>query len=486
MIDINKIKTVLLLLLLIGFASCNMDVDNNLIVIEEDSFKNENDVNALMLGAYAQMQELAPQLVLLNEARADYLELTSAGSADLDLLALHQNNVAKENSYVSVKPFYKIIQTCNNIIANVPKVGASDPAFTKEVENHYLAEATGLRSWTYFQLAKLYGSVNYYESYVSSSQDRVMGETLSLEQLVPKLIDTETAHLNNFSANFIRNYSAAWRRVRFSEHSTLAFLGELHMFNAAIKQGDAPDDYKKALKHLGALMSLDSTTTSRQTFKVGNLYGGDKWSDIYKNMVVNADEAIFAVDYSKTYKQQHSLQDVFNDNPLLLFNYGYENIWESVDKRAGISVDFSSRQVRKFKMQKQALDNDAPIIFYRAADIHLLYAEALNSLGRTAEALDIVNKGNAYVEYTSTGEKKYNAQSLGVRGRQNLPEFVIVASEAEMPGIVAELIRKERMRELAFEGKYWQDKIRYALLKGETFFKNGEEIVSKDKWFLPQ
>ena len=199
----NKIKTVLLSLLLIGFASCNMDVDNNLIVKEEDSFKNENDVNALMLGAYAQMQELAPQLVLLNEVRADYLELTPAGSADLDLLALRQNNASKENAYVSVKPFYKIIQTCNNIIANVPKVGASDPAFTKEVENHYLAEATGLRSWTDFLLAKLYGSVNYYESYVSSSQDQITGETLTLEQLVPKLIAIETAHLNNFSAGFI-------------------------------------------------------------------------------------------------------------------------------------------------------------------------------------------------------------------------------------------------------------------------------------------
>lgn len=480
-------QTIAFFALMIGFVSCNdlLDVDNDLIVSEEENFNNETDVNASLLGAYVQLQDVAQQVVLLNECRAAYLELTPEGSSDNDIATLHNNNASKENAYTSVKPFYQVIQTCNDIIAKVPGVMPNDPSFTQQVADHYMAEAIGIRGWTYFQLVKLYGNVNYTEKSIDKSSGKAETQPMDLQQLVQKLIDTETMQLKKFSEKPVADYSTEWRRSRFGQFAAYAFLSELHLFQAALNKGNAESDYEKVIEYCGVLMNLDSVEVKSQKFKLGNLYGKENGENIFKSMTGNSDEAIFAVDYTKTYKQQHYLQKIFHTNPFFRFNATFSNLWESDDRRFSISVDSDTRKIRKYVIGKKPFDDDAPILLYRAAEIHLMYAEALNALGKSQEALDLMNNGNARIEYTPTGEKKYNAESLGVRGRQKLPPINIVySSMEELQQQVLASIKKERMRELAFEGKYWQDKIRYALLAGENNFMNGNKTVSEDKWYF--
>lgn len=78
-------------------------------------------------------------------------------------------------------------------------------------------------------------------------------------------------------------------------------------------------------------------------------------------------------------------------------------------------------------------DND--LIMYRYSDLMLLYAEALNEVGRSDEAVAFVNK---------------------TRQRAGLDALPLTLSKEQ----VADEVLKERHLELIGEGKYWFDLVR--------------------------
>ena len=118
---------------------------------------------------------------------------------------------------------------------------------------------------------------------------------------------------------------------------------------------------------------------------------------------------------------------------------------------------------------------------YRAGEVFLMYAEALLYTGAINEAMTIINSGNSYVEYTPTGTKKYNVASKGVRGRMGLS---VVLPVVEDKAIAAGLIRMERSRELIFEGKSWDDLMRYAYSDDRADIIAGDKLINRPNWFI--
>ena len=119
----------------------------------------------------------------------------------------------------------------------------------------------------------------------------------------------------------------------------------------------------------------------------------------------------------------------------------------------------------------QDAENDFPILRY--ADILLLYAEALNENGKTAQALPFLNQ---------------------VRTRAGLSPYTMdeVSSKADF----TEKLLLERRLELAFENHRWFDLVHYGLVKEtldtqfqtEVFYEEyvfGIAPVENDKIFLP-
>jgi hypothetical protein len=132
----------------------------------------------------------------------------------------------------------------------------------------------------------------------------------------------------------------------------------------------------------------------------------------------------------------------------------------------------------------------ADIIIYRAADIFLLLAEALNQMGDFDAALSILNDG-----YTDPpGWRRVN----GVRNR-------VLLTEKEMPGsdvmnAIEDMIMEERAMELAFEGKRWFDLVRVANRRGESYLADKiaakyddaslasavhDKLMDRSNWYLP-
>ncbi len=143
----------------------------------------------------------------------------------------------------------------------------------------------------------------------------------------------------------------------------------------------------------------------------------------------------------------------------------YDGCPEFDGKKYLSSYSLTGYNVRKFlvstKIAKALNQNPANFVVYRYADVLLMEAEALNELGKSAEA-----------------EAPLNI----VRRRAGLPD-ISGKTQSEMK----EIIIHERRIELAFEGHRWFDLIRidngdYAL----NFLKSlGKVNVNKNRLLLP-
>jgi starch-binding outer membrane protein, SusD/RagB family len=97
-------------------------------------------------------------------------------------------------------------------------------------------------------------------------------------------------------------------------------------------------------------------------------------------------------------------------------------------------------------------DNNWPI--YRYADVLLMYAEALNELGRSAEAIQYVNQVRARARKGTGNENRAQPADLPPMGQAETREAIF----------------QERHWELAFEGKRWFDMVR----RGAEYFLAAE------------
>lgn len=469
---------------LISFISCEslVDVDNMQTVSKDENYQTSNDVNASILGVYTQLQSVAEQCVILGELRSGYLELTAAGIANSDLADIVNNSVSIDNTYADAAPFYSVIRSCNDILANIDEVSTLDPSFTDSIKEHYRAEIIGVRNYVYFCLGKIFGEAYYYEDAVSEAGELPDYTVMDISTLVSTLITSQSAIMSSYDTSIEDDMSTDWQRSRFGLYAAHTLLADLSLFRASMTGSTA--DYQAVLDNLYVVMNINSETTSTQTFKVGSDFSGSNWVNIFSSMISSTSEVIWGIDFSKTYSQTHSLQDIFNTNAAVTVSESMLDKWESSDPRSSITVK-DDYTVGKYCVDKDDLDDDAPVIIYRAAEVHLMYAEALCYLGYMDEALTIVNEGNSSVEYTTTGAKTYNAASLGVRGRMGLSSSVLVVTEPDVvKGITVDIIRNERLCELAFEGKTWGDMLRYAILDGSTQIEAGSNSIPQAQWYL--
>jgi hypothetical protein len=143
------------------FTSCEdffEQESDHVMFVGDDRLNNATDTIYSVTGIMRKLQSVAERTILLGEARADLVDVTTATSADLRNVALFDIN--DDNRYNNPRDYYAVINNCNYFLANVD-LSVSNSRKDEVFKREY-AVVKAYRAWAYMQLGILYGKVPFF------------------------------------------------------------------------------------------------------------------------------------------------------------------------------------------------------------------------------------------------------------------------------------------------------------------------------------
>jgi len=586
-----------------------VDISNN--------YRNVTDANAAVLGVYGKFLGLAEQYVVLNELRADLMDVTP--NADKYLQEISQHHVTIGNPWADPRPFYAVINDCNDILANLDIMLAANRITPADYSYRY-SDVGALRSFLYLQLGIHFGSVPYVTdpiANINDLKDASKFPKLAFKDLLAKLISfTSTLPwlqpypnvitLINGSTTTSTPTPATISGFNFTNYfiNKYVLLGDLYLWHAAYD----PSDYVKAAAAYKLELELPATNPATITgsnalyqflkvpyadvvthkdFAIGYTRYRDQdinqlinsnslgWRSMFgRNMYPTYDqfldtEWIWQMNFPQSTTPVDPFVDLFSPQGgryLVQPSQTAINNWNSQVQAIQTSSGFSTTFFQDARGRLTYVDptnnyssfnnqnviekylytyQDATItqsnkygrwFLYRAAELHLRYAEAANRDGRTRLAYAMLNEGvtkvfNPYnytltpppvttpsgtvITYTPTttlgsvpngdvtnvmqtfdvvpydldarnGATPYYRgeyyQQQGPRSRANLVSYPIsYADPVNMQPLEDALILEDGL-ELAYEGQRWGDLLRIAIRRNDPTFLSNKvyDKLSKD------
>lgn len=427
---IFKIRFILLFLALFLQFSCSNFLElippNGLV--REEFWKTKEDVESVLMGGYQTFASMDGLLFTYGEARGDMVKAAPGWYENGNEGKLMKSDILPTNGLCSWEKFYKVINYCNEVIANAPAVKQIDNTFTDFQLKGYLAEAYYLRSLSYFYLVRIFKDVPLVlkpseNDGVDFYPPQTSGEEV-LKQMVKDLNEYRP-----FAADRIETLNEL--KGRASKASIDALLADISLWNF---------DYEACIEYADRVIA-------NTNFK---MMPSDRWFELF--YPGNSLESIFEFQFDDKYNQKNSTFGMTNQNAyqylpsqtaieMFAFKYAVEKKRGEQNSIAMISEDnyiiwkYAGMAPDGKNQRSGSMTNSCDWIVYRLADIYLMKAEALSQLGRFDEAASALNvvRERADVGPASVG---YSA----------------VAFE--------DAIMNERALELAFEGKRWFDLLR--------------------------
>lgn len=132
-----KIGLALLTIFSLTTVSCKDMLDDNAAAVVEisENYNNVYDADNAIWGLYSKVSDLAENVVVLNELRADLMDVTSNASNDQVALSNHTEDVS--NKYCDPSSFYEVILNCNDILYNFNKMLADKKISTDDYAPRY-------------------------------------------------------------------------------------------------------------------------------------------------------------------------------------------------------------------------------------------------------------------------------------------------------------------------------------------------------------
>jgi hypothetical protein len=496
-------------------------------------YQNLDDADRAVLGVYAQFTTLAQQTVILNELRADLMDVTTNATPELE--SLNQNQIDSENAWVSPLKFYAVINSCNDVLSNFDKMLAENKITKDEYDERYSDIGT-LRCWIYLQLLNIYGSVPYItEPLVNlTDMDKYMGQRKNADELLPLLIAfmNSLPNMEDYIYSDLINGTPNGYSLEPMFVSKRLVLGDLYLYNN--QYAEAAHCYRKVMatdelssnanmkRQRYKLYNYTFTSTSGEPswyaimFRDGHIEDSNglinTWDDIFYDVATSrkagtraAYERIWCIPFDDKLEPVNPFTDLFEGYQLKASDYAMDSLWSQPmrnqyphDARGlggsyigpGLITKYAG-QVSSSSLSKQ----HGLWMLYRAAGLHLRYAEAANRAGYPYLAWCFLNNGikNARYRYVKptggyypddscyiTGTSPFDPypsdyrfdarypreweQNAGVRGRVFMPVINFPAGMNHLDSIqwLEQQIVRESALELAFEGQRWGDLVRIA------------------------
>lgn len=442
-----------------GLTGCSIDEPSYGKTTSENFYKTQSEIEEALTGAYLQLRstwnEYALNHYFVGDCSTDDALKGSSEGDRAEVMELQNFIVSTTNGEVGRRweILYRLINRCNEVIAHANSA-QGDQTILKRYEN----EAKALRAYGYYQLVTTFGGVPLLTVPLQPTEilnvPRASADEV-FDQIIKDCQDASTLPAK-------KQYSEAEQY-----HATRGFaktmLAKTYMFRG---------DFINAEKVLREIVEVDNDYALLPDY-------GMNWRPQYEN----SSESIFELPnkvYDKSIATGTNVPHFFTSRDVSGYQgYGFHvpstDLYKAFDKDDPRQTYVFTRTGDRYVGDEQAQDNhqsatgfhdykmtvpkaekqgvDVWMISYnirliRYADVVLLYAEALNENGKSAQALTYLNKVRTRARNTNPMDPRKDKQT-----------YVPNVTTATLPNITttdqSELRRtiwKERRLELAMEG----------------------------------
>ena len=358
------------------------------------------------------------------------------------------------------------------------------------------------------------------------------------------------------------NRDLTWDVTVWNQYALKTLLGQMYLYRG---------DYVKAEENFRPILYNYDSETSNIKFGLDARFSFGRWRNIFSG--IDPYEHIYTLWFGKAFQQQHHIQNYCSNiapnsymiKPSHVAVQNWESMWDQMrverndvkpemtyTRNPGIPGDFSRgyglsyvfmkggeimepsvvremldlkrrRQYKdvenimsgvdtvlyKFIYGKQPYDQDANIIIYRAASVHLYAAEIYNRWELDRGGGNVIPEINFALSIVNNGSYNKDAKQMGVRGRVGFggekvgfsykqdddiqignivyefdPATNEVVGYKSLPDLLSkqeyleDKIIEERARELAYEGDRFYDLIRIAKRRNDPSYL-ADKVASK-------
>ncbi len=468
-----KLKYNLIAIALLGFSfsSCSDFLEQNpqTDLSENDFYKTADDILSAVNGAYSSLQEgdVYGNWYVFGEIPSDNTRNQLSGSVTTQN-EFDQFYIDTQNSMIASfwKAAYKVINRTNTVLGRIDGI-----EINAELANRYKLECKFIRALMYFNLVRVYGDVPLVlkEISISESYDILREPKENVyNQIIADLKEAQGLPVSYSTAEDGRATQGASKALLADVYMTLHKYAEAETILAEIINS-------------GRYGLLENTPGSLNI---------DGYKNVFSPVNHNSKEGIFEIQFLKGgYGEGSNYANNFapensGTNVVAVGGTGGNNIpemdiynaYEEGDLRRDFSMSLGyydnrknnewveSRYVCKFMdvpYQNNDASNNYPVIRY--ADVILMYAEALNQNGKTAEACKYLNMTRR--------------RGFGYQTTETSPVDLQTTDKAQF----ALMVEQERRVELAFENHRWFDLIRTGraveVMKSKGFSLNETNLI---------
>lgn len=446
--NINKYTGLVLGVLTIWLGSCKAILEPKPIDILADQFvlNEASDLPTVRIGAYAAFRGIAAPKVIVGDFTADYIQHNGTFT-DYQELGNKQITAANGVAGALWGSIYNTIYVCNFLLEKMPTVSSITEADRKLVT----AEAKFLRGMALFTGATTFGGMPK-PTTTDVTTNKTLAKTSKDDLLTAALTDFQDAlkDLPTGSPTQGRSIYAGYA-TKNAAKAALAryFLYKKDWAQAAQYATEIINANTYELVNFEEIISKDFNNES--IFEVGYTASDDPGTSNFglNNLLVGRREVI----PSNSYVAIINTRDAGERQATITFDPikqgGGDNGWT----------------VRKYGTSDEDNNN---IVIFRLAEMYLIRAEARAQQGNVTGAVSDVN-----VLRTRAGRNLATAQK---------PTLVTLVSQAE----ILNIIERERIYELSFEGHRWYDLVRTGRAQAVMSAFSPNWSQKYELWPIPQ
>ena len=229
-----------LLLLCLGLtSSCEdmLDKGNKYVIYDTNHLiSSPSDTVTSVLGILNKLQGIAVRNNLLGEVRADLVTLSNTATIDLkDMASLDMQD---DNPYNAPRDYYAIINNCNYFLAHADSLAGNRKRDMLYFEAE-IAQVHSIRAWTYLQLALVYGKVPFVtDPVVTKLQSEKEYPMYSIEQVCDYFVEDLRPYYGKAYPNYT-SFDVSGFDPKTAFFPTQVVMGDLYLWLAAIRHDPA-------------------------------------------------------------------------------------------------------------------------------------------------------------------------------------------------------------------------------------------------------